>query len=129
MIAVDPQHPHRSVLGERGRDVVRMCDARIHPVHEIVLLERRKVRVALPRIEMRVDRHDLAVPEQLAVIGLDDMPLASYFDPPLTTMRQDMQAIGQTAARLLIASMAQPRATPQTLYLPATLVPRRSTIT
>lgn len=70
----------------------------------------------------------LLVPEQLAVIGLDDMPLASYFDPPLTTMRQDMQLIGQTAARLLIEAIAEPRAAPQTVYLPATLVPRRSTV-
>jgi DNA-binding LacI/PurR family transcriptional regulator len=36
----------------------------------------------------------LHVPSQLAVVGFDDMPLASYFDPSLTTMRQDLVAIG-----------------------------------
>lgn len=44
----------------------------------------------------------LAVPEQLSVIGFDDMPLASYFDPPLTTMRQDFVALGKAGAQMLM---------------------------
>ena len=44
----------------------------------------------------------LIVPRDISVIGVDDMPLASYFDPPLTTMRQDIIQIGKEAARLLI---------------------------
>lgn len=70
---------------------------------------------------------DLAVPEQLAVIGIDDMPLASYFDPPLTTMRQDMFGIGREAARLLVRTLEQPVTTFQHLRLPAELIIRRST--
>ena len=45
---------------------------------------------------------NIKVPSQLAVIGVDDMPLSSYFDPPLTTMRQDMPRIGQEATRMLL---------------------------
>lgn len=70
----------------------------------------------------------LAVPEQLAVIGIDDMPLASYFDPPLTTMRQDMFGIGREAARLLVRALEQPATTCQHMRLPAELIVRRSTI-
>ncbi len=70
---------------------------------------------------------DLGVPEQLSVIGLDDMPLASYFDPPLTTMRQDMFAIGRTAAQLLVRAVEQPQATHQQLRQPAELITRQST--
>ena len=44
----------------------------------------------------------IKVPEQLSVIGFDDMPLGSYFDPPLTTMRQDTYEIGRRAASLLL---------------------------
>jgi LacI family repressor for deo operon, udp, cdd, tsx, nupC, and nupG len=70
----------------------------------------------------------LRVPEQLSVIGVDDMPLASYFDPPLTTMGQDMTAIGREAARLLIRAVEQPGAMPQEhLRLPAELIVRQST--
>ena len=46
------------------------------------------------------------VPQDLSVIGFDDMPLASYFDPPLTTMRQDTFAIGRTCAELLVAVLS-----------------------
>jgi DNA-binding LacI/PurR family transcriptional regulator len=69
----------------------------------------------------------LNVPDQLAVIGVDDMPLASYFDPPLTTMRQDLSRIGREAARLLINAIQQPDAPHQHLLLPAELIVRRST--
>jgi DNA-binding LacI/PurR family transcriptional regulator len=70
----------------------------------------------------------LSVPEQLAVIGLDDMPLASYFDPPLTTMRQDMFGIGRTAAQLLVRAVEQPQVKHQQLCAPAELVVRQSTV-
>ncbi len=69
----------------------------------------------------------LRVPGQLSVIGLDDMPLASYFDPPLTTMRQDMFAIGRTAAQLLVQAIEQPSAQQQQLRQPAELIIRQST--
>lgn len=70
----------------------------------------------------------LSVPEQLAVIGLDDMPLASYFDPPLTTMRQDMFGIGRTAAQLLVRAVEQPHVQHQQLRAPAELIVRQSTV-
>ncbi len=69
----------------------------------------------------------LRVPEQLAVIGVDDMPLASYFDPPLTTMRQDMPRIGREAARLLIEHISRPQVTLSHIKLPGELVIRQST--
>ena len=69
----------------------------------------------------------LQVPQQLSVIGIDDMPLASYFDPPLTTMQQDMHAIGREAAKLLVRSLEHPEDSCQHLRIPAKLVIREST--
>lgn len=69
----------------------------------------------------------LRVPEQLGVIGVDDMPLSSYFDPPLTTMRQDMPRIGREAARLLLEHIHNPCAPVLNMKLPAELVVRQST--
>lgn len=69
----------------------------------------------------------LKVPEQLAVIGVDDMPLSSYFDPPLTTMRQDMPRIGQEATRLLLEIIQDRNTAIQEVKLPAQLVVRQST--
>lgn len=67
------------------------------------------------------------VPDRLAVIGVDDMPLAAYFDPPLTTMRQNMALIGQQAAQLLIRATNDPSLTMPHVSLPAELVVRSST--
>lgn len=70
----------------------------------------------------------LRVPDQVAVIGVDDMPLASYFDPALTTMRQDLAEIGRVAAQLLLRAVADPTAPRQHLRLPADLIIRESTV-
>lgn len=44
----------------------------------------------------------LAVPGQLAVVGLGDLDLAASLDPPLTTVRIDGTRIGQTAAQYIV---------------------------
>lgn len=67
------------------------------------------------------------VPDDISVIGFDDMPLASYFEPPLTTIRQDMTQIGQGAIHLLIQAVEQAETSPPKLRLPAELVQRGST--
>ncbi|MEW6404690.1 MAG: LacI family DNA-binding transcriptional regulator [Chloroflexota bacterium] len=70
----------------------------------------------------------LKVPSQLAVIGVDDMPLSSHFDPPLTTMRQDMPRIGQEAARILVDRIEKKNTEIQKVELAAQLVVRHSTL-
>ncbi len=70
---------------------------------------------------------NLSIPSQLAVIGVDDMPLSSYFDPPLTTMRQDMPLIGQKATRMLLDIIQNKNTTIQEVKLRAQLVVRQST--
>lgn len=69
----------------------------------------------------------LSVPADISIIGFDDMPLASYFDPPLTTMRQDTYSIGREAARLLIQAMNIPDSGRQSIKMHAELILRRST--
>jgi DNA-binding LacI/PurR family transcriptional regulator len=70
---------------------------------------------------------NLQVPNQLAVIGVDDMPLSSYFDPPLTTMRQDMPLIGQEAARTLLNILRKKDTALHETKLSAQLIVRQST--
>jgi DNA-binding LacI/PurR family transcriptional regulator len=71
---------------------------------------------------------NLAIPSQLAVIGVDDMPLSSYFDPPLTTMRQDMPQIGQEATRILLDIVQKKQPSMRAMKFPARLVVRQSTV-
>ncbi len=66
------------------------------------------------------------VPDDVSVIGFDDIPLASYFDPPLTTLRQPMQESGRQAARLLVDTIQNPGHPPRQILLHARLVERAS---
>jgi DNA-binding LacI/PurR family transcriptional regulator len=45
----------------------------------------------------------IRVPAELSVVGFDDIDLAEYVDPPLTTVRQPMRRKGEEAVRLLLA--------------------------
>jgi LacI family repressor for deo operon, udp, cdd, tsx, nupC, and nupG len=69
----------------------------------------------------------IEVPKELSIIGVDDIPLASYFDPPLTTMHQDIVEIGRQAAKLLIESLEDPEVMPRFVSINANLVVRSST--
>ena len=69
------------------------------------------------------ERH---VPQDLAVVGFDDMPLASYFDPPLTTIRQDIFEQGRQGARMLIEKIENPSHPSERVVVPAQLIVRES---
>jgi LacI family repressor for deo operon, udp, cdd, tsx, nupC, and nupG len=69
----------------------------------------------------------LLVPDELSVVGVDDIPLAAYFEPPLTTVRQDFAAIGRQAARLLVRAIQEPDAAQEHLLLPGEMIIRNST--
>ncbi|MEU7905582.1 LacI family DNA-binding transcriptional regulator [Actinoplanes sp. NPDC049118] len=48
------------------------------------------------------------VPEEVSVVGFDDMPDSGYFLPPLTTVRQDFAELGRRSLTLLLEHMAGP---------------------
>jgi DNA-binding LacI/PurR family transcriptional regulator len=68
----------------------------------------------------------LAVPAEVSVVGFDDIEVAGYALPPLTTVRQDFGALGRHAVRLLLAQLAGEERPLSTLVDPA-LVVRSST--
>jgi DNA-binding LacI/PurR family transcriptional regulator len=47
----------------------------------------------------------ISVPDDVAVVGFDDIPEAEFFLPPLTTVRQDFTAVGQASIRLLVSQL------------------------
>lgn len=68
----------------------------------------------------------LTVPKDMAVIGYDDIELARYMSPPLTTIHQPKDELGELAVDVLIHRMAQPDLAQQRLQLTPELVTRSS---
>ncbi|MEP6573077.1 MAG: LacI family DNA-binding transcriptional regulator [Gemmatimonadota bacterium] len=70
----------------------------------------------------------LRIPEEIAVAGFDDIPMARYVDPPLSSVHVNISALGARAAeRLLFAIRHATTHAPQRETLPTTLVLRGST--
>jgi LacI family transcriptional regulator len=69
----------------------------------------------------------LRVPDDVAVVGFDDVPLASYTEPPLTTVHQPMREMGETAARMLVRHFEGQSLADVPTVLPTTLIVRAST--
>ncbi|MGB7799525.1 ribose operon transcriptional repressor RbsR [Buttiauxella sp.] len=68
----------------------------------------------------------LKVPQDMAVVGYDDIELARYMTPPLTTIHQPKDELGELAVDVLIHRMAQPTLEQQRLLLTPELVERGS---
>ncbi len=70
---------------------------------------------------------NLRVPQDIALVGFDDMPFAAHADPPLTTIRQPVHRAGAVAAEVLIDLISNPGSRPRRVILPTELVIRAST--
>ncbi len=71
-------------------------------------------------------RHGLKVPQDIAVMGFDDIRLARYITPPLSTIHQPMYELGMAAMKHLHRAMTSTGPVPAEV-LPVTLVARAST--
>jgi LacI family transcriptional regulator len=69
----------------------------------------------------------LRCPQDVSVVGFNDMPFADRFAPPLTTIHIPHGQIGARAAELLLERIEDPAATPQTLMFEPSLTAREST--
>jgi LacI family transcriptional regulator len=72
-----------------------------------------------------VHQRGLVVPNDLSLVGFDDMPFAELVDPPLTTVRQPVAEMGRIAFERLLALLNQAEV-PALTRLPVELVVRRS---
>jgi len=66
------------------------------------------------------------VPEDVAVVGFDDVVLSSLYDPSLTTVHQPMRMLGERACARLLDRIAEPDLRPTVELLPTELVLRSS---
>jgi len=70
--------------------------------------------------------HSIRVPDDIALIGFDDIYPATLCDPPLTTVNQPIRSIGERACERLIERIAHPTLRPSVELLPTELVIRSS---
>jgi len=113
------QDSHSPEIGYPG--IRRIVDAR-HPFTAVVCFN------DVSAIGTIRALHDcgLRVPEDVSVIGYDDIQSASYHVPSLTTIRQPLQEMGRIASQILLDKLSG-KPTPALLYVEPQLVVREST--
>ncbi|MCI0512459.1 LacI family transcriptional regulator [candidate division KSB1 bacterium] len=73
-----------------------------------------------------IREHDLKIPEDLSLVGFDDIELAKLASPPLTTVRVHKEELGSIAVRALLRIIQNEKISPQSTIVPVRLVERES---
>ena len=71
-------------------------------------------------------RNGFAIPDDVAVIGFDNLPVAQATEPPLTTVQQPFFEMGAESAQILVRKLEGDRRTTERRTLPTELVVRAS---
>lgn len=74
-----------------------------------------------------VRERGLRVPEDISIIGFDDIPQAALVRPALTTVRQPLEQMGRVATQMLLDVLKNPGSKPNRIELPTELIIRDST--
>lgn len=108
------------------------AESTVRPAHQLLERPDRPTAVFAANDQSAIEVMHVAaelgipVPDDLSVVGFDDIPEAAQAVPPLTTVAQPLREMGVHAARILIARIAGHDA-PSRLTLPTELVERGST--
>ncbi|MBE2221932.1 MAG: LacI family DNA-binding transcriptional regulator [Anaerolineae bacterium] len=71
-----------------------------------------------------IDEAGYLVPQDISVVGFDDVPESSYIRPRLTTVRQPLREMGQLATRMVLARIEDPTLPVEQVELPTVLIIR-----
>ncbi|MFI6345812.1 LacI family DNA-binding transcriptional regulator [Streptomyces sp. NPDC050560] len=126
-LAAGPRDAERLVAAadfteDGGRAAMRALLARAGDLDAVLVAS--DVMAAGALLELR--RQGRRVPDDVAVVGFDDSILARHTDPPLTSVRQPVEEIGETITRVLLDEIADPALPRRQLTLPTELVVRSS---
>lgn len=123
--------PARPELDRVGGYRADLSDAPTHELLRLPIGERPTAIFAandLSALHVLDVAHELGlrVPQDLSIVGFDDIPESSISSPPLTTVTQPLQQMGAEALRIVIALLAGEPVEEQHLRLPSTLTVRES---
>ncbi|HEV2132250.1 MAG TPA: LacI family DNA-binding transcriptional regulator [Longimicrobiaceae bacterium] len=131
---------YRQALEDHGIEldpaIVRVGDSRQesgrHLAEELLALPERPTALlvgnglmALGALEA-LHRAELKIPDEMAIIGYDDMPWALALNPPLTVVRQPGYELGSRAMELLLQRIRMPERSTTLVVLEPELIVRRS---
>jgi GntR family transcriptional regulator of arabinose operon len=120
--AIPPEESDEDqVIEANARRIVRFLSSRPLPTAVFALHDRIAISVLAAATHL-----GLRVPEDLALVGFDDDPLAQTLHVPLTTIAQPRDQIGRTAARMISDRIEGRRTETARIVLPTQLVIRRS---
>jgi DNA-binding LacI/PurR family transcriptional regulator len=102
----------------------RAAEALLSPEHRPTAILALSDQLALGVIAWATER-ELSIPEDVSVVGFDDIPAAASIDPPLTTVHQDHAEKGLLAGRMLVSQLRKEDG-PSTRALVTSLVVRGS---
>ncbi|MEH7093738.1 LacI family DNA-binding transcriptional regulator [Neobacillus vireti] len=74
-----------------------------------------------------LNEHGIAIPNRVSIISINNISVAKYVSPPLTTFHIDLKEICKNAIELLLEQVLEKRKIVKTLYLGSELIVRKST--
>ena len=107
---------------DQGRQMVDVFMAMREPPEAIICLHDLIALNVLDQCKLR----GWKVPQEVAVVGFDDLPQSRVSDPPLTTMHQPLHKMGATAMELLINELNGHKQAAKHIRLPCELMVRTS---
>lgn len=132
---------YKKALAERGiafdEDMVAVGDYTLHSGVEmathLLKLKNRPTAIFAFSDDMAIgvmnilEKNGFEVPNDISVIGFDDISYAEFIKPSLTTVHQPLEEIGSACANLLIRQIKNPKMAPEQIELKYTLKIRNST--
>ncbi|WP_339721328.1 LacI family DNA-binding transcriptional regulator [uncultured Paraglaciecola sp.] len=73
-----------------------------------------------------LNKENISIPDDVSLLGFDDIPMAEFFKVPITVITQNPYEIGREATKLLLDNINDKGAPPQKIMLPCTLIERLS---
>lgn len=111
-----------NIMNESGYEATRKL-LKKHPQITALFGVNDRVAIAAMSAAQDLGRH---IPEDISIIGYDDVDFAANAKPPLTTMHVDTVAMGRAAVQLLLSRMEHPESARMTLTIHPTLIERQS---
>ncbi|WP_307109687.1 substrate-binding domain-containing protein [Rhodococcus sp. SORGH_AS_0303] len=74
-----------------------------------------------------LDAHGRRVPEDISLVGFDDVPDAEFYSPPLTTIRQEFSEVGVRSVEILLEQIESGKSSTRRFSIAPSLVTRAST--